>query len=69
MKVVSERLGHSTTSITADLYQHVAPHMQEEAANKLGAMLLRRPERGGGGLTVATGQDYSAPKAAGPRRL
>lgn len=40
VKVVSERLGHSTTSITADLYQHVAPHMQEEAANKLGAMLL-----------------------------
>ena len=43
VKVVSERLGHSTTSITADLYQHVAPHMQEEAANKLGAMLLGEP--------------------------
>ncbi len=45
VKVVSERLGHSTTSITADLYQHVAPHMQEEAANKLGAMLLGEPEQ------------------------
>ncbi|KAA0233128.1 MAG: site-specific integrase [Actinobacteria bacterium] len=44
VKVVSERFGHSTTSITADLYQHVAPHMQEEAANKLGAMLLGEPE-------------------------
>ncbi len=44
VKVVSERLGHSTTSITADLYQHVAPHMQEQAANKLGAMLLGEPE-------------------------
>jgi len=44
VKVVSERLGHSTTSITADIYQHVAPHMQEEAANKLGAMLLGEPE-------------------------
>jgi integrase len=42
---VSERLGHSTTSITADLYQHVGPHMQEEAANKLGAMLLGEPEQ------------------------
>ena len=44
VKVVSERLGHSTTSITADIYQHVAPHMQEAAANKLGAMLLGDPE-------------------------
>ncbi len=44
VKVVSERLGHSTTSTTADLYQHVAPHMQEEAANKLGAMLLGEAE-------------------------
>lgn len=44
MKVVSERLGHSTTSITADLNRHVAPQMQEEAANKLGAMLLGEPE-------------------------
>jgi integrase len=49
VKVVSERLGHSTTSITADLYQHVAPHMQEEAANKLGAMLLGEPEPKAGG--------------------
>lgn len=44
VKVVSEHLGHSTTSITADFYQHVAPHMQEEAAKKLGAMLLGEPE-------------------------
>lgn len=44
VKVVSERLGQSTTSITADLHQHVAPHMQEEAADKLGAMLLGEPD-------------------------
>lgn len=32
VKVVSERLGHSTISITMDTYSHVLPHMQDEAA-------------------------------------
>jgi len=31
-KVVSERLGHATISITLDTYSHVIPAMQEEAA-------------------------------------
>lgn len=34
-KVVSERLGHSTTAITLDLYSHVAPDMQDEAARSI----------------------------------
>lgn len=34
-KIVSERLGHSTVSITLDLYSHVLPNMQKEAAQKL----------------------------------
>jgi integrase len=32
LKVVSERLGHSSISITADIYSHVTPGMQESAA-------------------------------------
>ncbi len=40
LKVVSERLGHSSIGITADVYQHVTEHMQDEAAAKLGAALL-----------------------------
>lgn len=32
IKVVSERLGHSTTGITLDIYGHVLPGMQEDAA-------------------------------------
>lgn len=32
MKVASERLGHSNIGITMDLYSHVLPGMQEEAA-------------------------------------
>jgi len=31
-KIVSEMLGHSTTAITLDLYSHVTPTMQREAA-------------------------------------
>jgi hypothetical protein len=31
-KVASERLGHSKVGITLDLYSHVMPGMQEDAA-------------------------------------
>jgi integrase len=34
-KIVSERLGHSTVSITLDLYSHVLPGMQEEVAEMI----------------------------------
>jgi integrase len=39
-KVVQERLGHSSIGITLDLYSHVAPGMQEEAAERLGAIVF-----------------------------
>jgi integrase len=45
-KVASERLGHSKIGITLDLYSHVMPGMQEDAATKLDAALKaaqRRP--------------------------
>jgi integrase len=32
VKVMSERLGHSTSSFTADAYQHVTPALEEQAA-------------------------------------
>ena len=38
-KVVSERLGHSTTRLTQDTYQHVLPGMQARAAEKINAIL------------------------------
>jgi integrase len=34
-KIVQEALGHSSISITLDLYSHVTPNMQREAAAKL----------------------------------
>lgn len=41
VKVASERLGHSTTGITMDLYQHVLPGMQEDAAAQIDAAYLK----------------------------
>jgi integrase len=39
-KVVQERLGHSTPAFTLQVYSHVLPGMQEEAAEALGQRLL-----------------------------
>lgn len=39
-KVVQERLGHSSIAITLDIYSHVAPGMQEDAAARLGAIVF-----------------------------
>lgn len=41
-KVVQERLGHSTISMTLDIYSHVVPGMQERAAVDLENLLFGR---------------------------
>lgn len=38
-KVVQERLGHATIAITLDTYSHAIPAMQEDAAEKIAALL------------------------------
>jgi integrase len=38
-KVVSERLGHATVSFTLDVYSHVVPGLQEEAAERIAALM------------------------------
>ena len=40
-KVASERLGHSKVGITLDLYSHVIPGMQKEAAATVDAALQK----------------------------
>jgi integrase len=42
IKVVSERLGHSSVKITLDTYSHVLPGMQESASNELEELLYRK---------------------------
>lgn len=37
--MVSERLGHSTIVLTLDTYSAVLPGLQDEATEKLGAVL------------------------------
>lgn len=36
-KVVQERLGHANVGIILDIYSHVPPHMQSDAAEKIDA--------------------------------
>jgi integrase len=38
-KIVSERLGHSSVSVTLDIYSHVLPSMQREAAEAVAALV------------------------------
>ena len=37
-KVVSERLGHATVAFTLDVYSHVVPGLQEDAAERIAAL-------------------------------
>jgi integrase len=39
VKVVSEMLGHSSVSVTLAIYAHVLPHMQQQAADTMDALL------------------------------
>jgi len=41
-KVVSERLGHATVSITLDTYSHAIPAMQEEAAALIAGLVFAK---------------------------
>ncbi|MCL6449592.1 MAG: hypothetical protein K6U04_15910 [Armatimonadetes bacterium] len=39
LKLVSERLGHTSISITADIYGHLSEGRQKEAARKIDTLL------------------------------
>lgn len=45
-KIASERLGHSTIAITLDLYSHVMPGMQADAAEQVDAAIRRAVKAG-----------------------
>jgi len=44
-KVISERLGHSKVGFTPDVYAHLLPGMQEEAAQKVDVALRQAFEK------------------------
>jgi integrase len=41
-KIVSERLGHATVSLTLDVYSHAVGHMQAEAAEQIAGLVFNR---------------------------
>lgn len=41
IKVISERLGHSTINVTLDIYSHVTENMQKEAAETLKSLVAK----------------------------
>jgi hypothetical protein len=52
-KVVSEQLGHASSAFTLDVYSHVLPHMQSEAALRVEALLGMAGQQQAGNLTGA----------------
>jgi integrase len=54
IKVVSERLGHASVSITLEVYVHVLPGMQEDAASRIEALLDEPVSRHTGGTPRST---------------
>jgi integrase len=44
-KVAAERLGHADTTLFSNLYSHVTPTMQREAAERIGDALFADQER------------------------
>jgi Phage integrase family len=67
LKVVSERLGHSTPAFTIDIYQHVLPVGDATPRNPFARLIiladLTAPDHRGSG-TVAT-RDANGPLVAG----
>ena len=39
-KIVSDRVGHSTTAITSGIYQHVSPQMQSDVAERVAELIF-----------------------------
>ncbi len=41
IKIVSERLNHSSTHITREIYTHVTPPMQSDAAERVARLFIQ----------------------------
>lgn len=50
--MLADRLGHSTTAVTSDIYQHVLPDLDRDPASKVAAFVFDEgvePQAGEGG--------------------
>jgi len=61
LKVVSERLGHSTIRLTADTYSHVLEGMQQGTASKLEKRCCTAPNSNRQFRTRRSGEPYGLP--------
>ncbi len=52
-KIVQERLGHASIQITLDTYSHVAPGLQQAAANRFDDIVLPAETQPVGWLSVS----------------
>lgn len=60
-RVLADRLGHSTTAMTTDTYQHVLPELDRQAAESVAGLVFGE----GGGPTLEGGaRDVTADRAA-----
>jgi len=44
LKVIQARVGHTNFGITANIYAHLSPNMQREAANSFDDLVLKNPK-------------------------
>lgn len=69
-RVIMELLGHSMISTTLDVYAHVMPALQRDAADKMDALLRSKNDRNGRGSTPgsqpAHGRDQNGSGEAPP---
>lgn len=64
VKVVSERLGHSSPVVTLTIYAHVLPGNQRDAAYQFAAIIADAGVKQAGSIT---GASEAVPEAAGPQ--
>jgi hypothetical protein len=57
-KVMSERLGHATIAVTMDIYSHVLPGLDREAADTVARLIL-------GGSSAVSESSVNKPLASG----
>ncbi len=70
IKVVSERLGHSTTAITADIYTDVSPTVARAAAERIADLLaLDGTESVGGGPPTLPSEFLAQEAEIGPEGI
>lgn len=71
VKVVSDRLGHSTTHITANLYTHVVPALARSAADAVAAAVAytQRVDATDVGEMLATGKEHKTGREPPPDEI